>query len=438
MEAASPTSENIMNRTQSWMNTLALALLLAGGVASAQQCIAPPSGKVLWLSGDGDYDDRARFHNGSVGGQVDFVAGKVGEALAFDNDDDRVTPDVTLLEQQALENTFTWELWARPTATTPDCPESQEGNCSGDQQRIAIFPLHGDFPDVAGVGLVVGTNAICVMEHASFHLPCLLRYETTISDWTHIAVVMENRVPRLYVNGQLVRTGLASARTHAYASWGVIGSGLGLGRYRGDLDEVSLYDRALGDAEIQAIFNAGSAGKCKPACATEHHDDLFEHAAVTSTSGILSSNPDGLFGAANVTPEVDSLLFQDNVPDGFSHSIEWHTPAPVTLDHFSLSAFAGSPPNFQRAFRDFRLFARNLDSGQFVPVYGSPVRVPYPLLNGEYRLFRCANLRPQFAQDFRAEFIQQGSGNFFGPRVMELDGMPPDLIFADGFEPDAG
>jgi hypothetical protein len=37
----------------------------------------------------------------------------------------------------------------------------------------------------------------------------------------------------------------------------------GGGFLRGDLDEVELIKRALTQQEIQAIFNAGSAGKCK-------------------------------------------------------------------------------------------------------------------------------------------------------------------------------
>ena len=411
-----------------------IALLFASGIAVAQTCVAPPPGRVFWLSADGDLDDRARFHNGHATGSVPFVPGKVGEAVNFDSDEDFVGIDVTVDEQTSLQNTFSWELWARPTEVTPDCAEGAEGNCSGSAQRFAIFPLHGFSDDDAGLGLVIGTNAICVSEHSAFHLPCLLRYDTTINDWTHIAVVMQDRTPRLYVNGVLVRTGVQSARPHVYAAWNVVGSGLGLGRFRGDLDEVSLYDRVLTDAEIQGIFAAGSSGKCKPACDAEHHDDAFEHAQVTATSGILSSNPDGLFGATNVLPEVDSLLFQDNQPDGFSHSIEWQTAAPIELDHFALSAFAGQPPTFQRAFRDFKLFARDSGTNQFVPVYDSPVRTPYAVVAGDYRLHRCANIRPILAQDFRAEFIQHGEGPFFGPRVMELDGFAPDLIFADAFE----
>src|SRR5262249_41833189 len=35
-------------------------------------------------------------------------------------------------------------------------------------------------------------------------------------------------------------------------------------RFKGTLDEFALYNRALSVSEIQAIYNAGGAGKCKP------------------------------------------------------------------------------------------------------------------------------------------------------------------------------
>ena len=34
--------------------------------------------------------------------------------------------------------------------------------------------------------------------------------------------------------------------------------------FHGALDEVEIYSRALSQAEIHAIFNAGAAGTCKP------------------------------------------------------------------------------------------------------------------------------------------------------------------------------
>jgi hypothetical protein len=35
------------------------------------------------------------------------------------------------------------------------------------------------------------------------------------------------------------------------------------GWFQGDLDELEIYNRALALPEVQAIYNAGSAGKCK-------------------------------------------------------------------------------------------------------------------------------------------------------------------------------
>ena len=40
----------------------------------------------------------------------------------------------------------------------------------------------------------------------------------------------------------------------------------------GLIDEVGIYNRALSASEIQAIFNAGSAGKCKPCPADVNGD----------------------------------------------------------------------------------------------------------------------------------------------------------------------
>jgi hypothetical protein len=430
---------------------VALAMGVVAAAASAQECAAPPAGMVFWLTGDGDYDDHAGFHHGSASGEVAFVEGRVGSALRFDADADAVSTDTTGAEMVAVADTFTYEFWARPDATTPDCPESQSGNCSGTPQRFVIFPLHGGGGGtVAGVGVVVGTNAVCVAEHDAFHLPCLLRHETTISDWTHVAVVVESRQPRLYLDGQLVRIGLGSLRQHTYASWNVIGSGLSLGRFQGDLDEVSVYDRALGDEEIAAIFAAGGAGKCKAGCggggtgASDDAWDVTRGATVTASSqmhatgAVVDSFAQDSFGAQTAgAVEPGMTIFRDLAPDGTVHFVEWSTPAAFALHGFRLHAAHDEAPQ-QRAFRNFRLFAREAGAASYTTVYGSPVGVPYPdsgaLLPNSRDLMRCPKLRPFAAQEFRAEFTQDGDFPG-GPRVIELDGFGPDLLFADGFDP---
>ena len=42
-----------------------------------------------------------------------------------------------------------------------------------------------------------------------------------------------------------------------------VGGGVG-SFFTGTIDEVEIYNRGLSTTEIQAIFNAGTAGKCKP------------------------------------------------------------------------------------------------------------------------------------------------------------------------------
>ena len=72
--------------------------------------------------------------------------------------------------------------------------------------------------------------------------------------------------------------------------------------------------------------------------------------------------------------------------------------------------------------------------GDFATIYESNVVVPYGQGTQGRELLRCPRVRPVHAQQFRAEFVQNGEGASSGPRVAELDGIVHDPIFADGFE----
>ena len=83
-------------------------------------------------------------------------------------------------------------------------------------------------------------------------------------DWHHVAVTFDGSVMRTYVDGV---AGATKAATTATASGGVFRIGMRndgiLFPFDGDVDEVEIHDVALSLPEIQAVFNAGSAGKCK-------------------------------------------------------------------------------------------------------------------------------------------------------------------------------
>ena len=85
--------------------------------------------------------------------------------------------------------------------------------------------------------------------------------------WYHVAAVRDDaaKTIELYVNGNLEGSksyaGKIPVSSRATSTWEAVA--LWGDYFNGDLDEVEIYNRALSDSEIQAIFNAGSAGKCK-------------------------------------------------------------------------------------------------------------------------------------------------------------------------------
>ena len=194
-----------------------------------------------------------------------YAQGLSGQAFKFNggiiaNDPRSAAP----LTESA--NSFTIEFWARPSESRAGTPEANSGISGTGGQRYAIGPEHaGDDGLSAAVGVSVGSNGVSVFEHAANYLPSPLVYDTTITGWTHVAVVYENKTPRLYLNGLLVRTGLTSARAIVYPSHLFGDAYAGYGPYVGLLDEVGIFNRALSASEIAAIAAAGSAGVCAQA-----------------------------------------------------------------------------------------------------------------------------------------------------------------------------
>lgn len=233
----------------------------APGQTNSNGCTAAPAGLVGWWRAEGDANDAIGSVHGSLSGGTAFAPGLAGQAFYFDGVNDSVinaTPGLTNIQES-----FTMEFWAYPTAGRATTPETYSGIAGISNQRYAIYPLNGELGPV-GAGVSVGTNGISVFEHGYVYLSSLLVYDAPILGWTHVAVVYENRQPKLYLNGTLVRTGLVSTRIPFPSTWlGEAGTNsLNYGFYAGLLDEVSIYDRPLTGPELQAIFTAGGAGKC--------------------------------------------------------------------------------------------------------------------------------------------------------------------------------
>src|SRR5262249_7843007 len=93
----------------------------------------------------------------------------------------------------------------------------------------------------------------------------------TDTSWHHVAVTKSGSTVVFYVDGapSSPLSYNATFQFTAPAAIGGRGDHLDVDNnqsFFGSIDEFEIFNRALSSNEVAAIFNAGSAGKCKPEC----------------------------------------------------------------------------------------------------------------------------------------------------------------------------
>jgi hypothetical protein len=289
-------------------------------------CAPPPSGLVGWWRGEGNLADSVYGNNGSMisgpafrpgavkswGGQghvgrvyygggeslrtqgfespaaglwpppgysgsgspfegPTFVPGEVGEAFDFDGVKTAVTvPASANLAVQSL----TVEGWIYPTDLSMPRPIVEYGTTG------QASPLHL-WMNVIGVATAPGALYADIRGAVLIHVSSPAG-AIPANQWSHVALTYDDSTHAavLYCNG--VNVGGSSALVplnlqtlipvnigYRRADSGDVWAGR---RFAGRLDEISIYNRALSVAEIQAIYHAGVAGKCRtlpPAIGTQ-------------------------------------------------------------------------------------------------------------------------------------------------------------------------
>ena len=237
------------------------ALFLGGAVllliltlvshAVAQTCLQPLAGLVGWWPGDGNADDIVGSNDGMLQNGVTFANGMVGQAFSFNGGGAVVeVPDAPSLNFNT-NAPISVDLWAFRTGTNPVM------HLIGKREGCGDIGLNYQmaFNNTSGEGLGFGAGPGREVA-TGIDLP--------LNTWAHLAGTFDGTTYRFYINGQLVATSEGTLGEPTTAPFLIGGSGGCTHEpFVGLIDEVELFNRALSAEEVAAIFNAGSAGKCK-------------------------------------------------------------------------------------------------------------------------------------------------------------------------------
>ncbi len=258
------TTNSTLTFTDTSLATIAVDVLLDNvSVNPVSQCLSPPSGLVNWWQGEGNANDSADGANGTLQNGATFAAGEVGQAFSFDGVDDYVSFGNTA--GNFGTNDFSIEFWIKTTAATYASVIEKWPVC--DVSSFWEIRMRG-----AGPWGAAGRLEMAMMSDAAGHDVNSIFCVRAINDgvFHHVAVVRQATNLSFYIDGtfdvQGSTAGITTLNNAANLTAGrsvCVGSD-GTSPFTGQMDEISIYSRALTAGEVQSIYNAGSAGKCLP------------------------------------------------------------------------------------------------------------------------------------------------------------------------------
>lgn len=289
----------------------AIGLTMVGQVPNG----VPTEGLVAWWDFNPSNIDQAEvFENGILTsnrfGQPDRAIEFLGGGNCQSTCD-----GITFAGDTAVNNSFAFATWVRPTRSVTVRPESSlcypsvSVPMANSNQNWVLIPANGG-SGALGVGLSVGTNGIFVGEHATNLLVSRLSHPIAINDFVHVVVVYESTSAKLYVNGELVRSRTmhcggvpkvltAEAGDNPY--WPILlAPGLYSPRFQGVIDDYAFWNRPLTPEEVLQLYNAQDVLGCTDPMACNYSED----ATVNDGSCVLpgeqgSSCDDGDAGTFN-------------------------------------------------------------------------------------------------------------------------------------------
>ncbi len=229
-------------------------------------CITPPSDMVAWWTADNTANDLSGYGNhGTLHGAASYTAGMVGAAFSLPTIADYVeVPNAPTLNFSGNFSIDAWINTVNPTNARATILDKRSGTTTN-PIGYTLFISSG----LLGFQLADGQPFLNQVSPGPL-----------IDDgaWHHVAATIDRTSMtggNLYVDGQLVYTFDPTTRPGSIANTNVLRLGVRLigsvqtfEDFQGAIDEVELFDRALGAQEVQAVYAAAAGGKCKTPLST--------------------------------------------------------------------------------------------------------------------------------------------------------------------------
>ena len=228
------------------------ALVTAGwfGYSKYKRGNLPPGLVALW-SGNGNAKDSFGNNNGMLRGNMNFASGKVGQAFVFDGGSAYVeVPSSAKITPTGSFTVMTWVNYSRTSGGPPSVPIVGKGQ-----------DVNGPLDWFLGISPDRRLRPHVNTDDGNWvYFDCATPLD--FGKWYHVAMVYDGASLRGYVNGMLDGTHAVSGTVQAtdyslrigvYAPINATGGDkLSL---PGEIDEVSLYNRALTAKEVKAVWS---------------------------------------------------------------------------------------------------------------------------------------------------------------------------------------